>query len=36
VLPEVDPGILEQVVAVVHEYGRADGRYEHQLASPSA
>ena len=25
VLPEIDPGILEQVVALVHEEGRADG-----------
>jgi uroporphyrinogen decarboxylase len=25
VLPETDPGILEQVVALVHERGRADG-----------
>jgi uroporphyrinogen decarboxylase len=25
VLPETDPGILEQVVALVHEHGRADG-----------
>jgi uroporphyrinogen decarboxylase len=32
VLPELDPGILEQVVALVHEHGRADGRCGHPIA----